>query len=167
MFRLWAAGTSSEKDSNSLVKAISRSGKPVEALGGPFIYCVVLLVATLGFWRDSLISILAISQMAAGDGMADIIGRKYGSVKWPWSKDKSVAGTLGFVAGGFTVSVCAVAWLHFTGCLAYAWSGKLVTQIALITLFSAAVELLSFLGDDNISVPVAAAILSYFIFYAW
>lgn len=36
---------------------------------------------------------MAISQMAAGDGMADIIGRKFGSAKWPFSKDKSYAGT--------------------------------------------------------------------------
>ena len=44
-------------------------------------------------------AITAVCVMAAGDGMADIVGRKFGSVKWPWDKEKSLIGSAAFVAG--------------------------------------------------------------------
>jgi dolichol kinase len=43
------------------------------------------------------VGIIAISQMAAGDGMADIVGRKFGIQKWPFSKDKSYIGESSFL----------------------------------------------------------------------
>ncbi|KAJ1476991.1 hypothetical protein T484DRAFT_1823014 [Baffinella frigidus] len=55
--------------------------------------------------------------MAAGDGMADIVGRKYGSVKWPWDKDKSLVGSLAFVAGAFAATWGILAWFSAFGLL--------------------------------------------------
>jgi dolichol kinase len=52
-----------------------RSGAKSEALGGPLIYTIVLLLGTFLFFRGSPIGVVAIIQMAAGDGIADIIGR--------------------------------------------------------------------------------------------
>ena len=39
------------------------------------IYTTVLFLCTVFFFRDSPIGVVAMSQMAAGDGIADIIGR--------------------------------------------------------------------------------------------
>lgn len=75
-----------------LVAAISRSGNPSEVLRGPLLYVIILLLSTLLYWRDNLVGIVAVSQMAAGDGMADIVGRRLGKVKWPFSQTKSYAG---------------------------------------------------------------------------
>ena len=39
------------------------------------LYTVVLFLGTLLFFRNSPIGVVAICQMAAGDGIADIVGR--------------------------------------------------------------------------------------------
>lgn len=90
-----------EKNISDLIQAVSRTGNKAEALGGPLIYSIVLLLATAIFFRytvqiriehnpsicanrlilcvvlrrNSPVGIVAIAQMAAGDGVADIIGR--------------------------------------------------------------------------------------------
>ena len=42
-----------------------------------------------------------------GDGLADIIGRRFGGVKLPWNTAKSWAGSLAMFIG-----VCVGAWAH-------------------------------------------------------
>merc|ERR1712232_1395707 len=110
--RLYMAGTSDEKSrsvngnavgkESDLAGAISRSGDSKEALGGPLIYCVILLFFTLFSWTDSPIGIVSIATMAVGDGLADLVGRRLGSTnKWFFNKSKSMAGSAAFVAGAF------------------------------------------------------------------
>ena len=106
--------TSSDSD---LVNAISRSGSKSEALGGPLLYTVVLFLSTLLGFRESPIGVVAVCQMAAGDGLADIVGRRWGAVKWPFSASKSYAGTAAFVVGAFVVSTAVLGLLSATGCL--------------------------------------------------
>ena len=59
-----------------LVAAVARSGRASEVLGGPLYYCVVILAAVLFGWTKSSVALVAVCQMAAGDGFADIIGRR-------------------------------------------------------------------------------------------
>ncbi len=76
---------------------LNRTGDRKEALGGPLIYAMGLFIGTVLFFRlvldlialpiqlydlavhtvhrDSTVGVVALSQMAAGDGLADIIGR--------------------------------------------------------------------------------------------
>ena len=54
------------------MRAVSRSGDKSEALGGPMVYTLVLLGCTLFGWR-SVISAVAVCQMAIGDGGAAIL----------------------------------------------------------------------------------------------
>ena len=56
--------------------------------------------------------------MAAGDGLADIVGRRWGTVKWPFSASKSYAGTAAFVAGAFVVSAAVLGLLSASGSMA-------------------------------------------------
>mmetsp|Transcript_25041 Transcript_25041/g.38754 ORF Transcript_25041/g.38754 Transcript_25041/m.38754 type:complete len:104 (-) Transcript_25041:24-335(-) len=93
--------------------------------------------------------------MAVGDGTADIIGRRYGFVKWPFSDSKSIAGTAAFASLSFAALVGIERWLSFTGSLpAAALVNNLFPQTALLCVICAAVELLPFF-DDNWTVPVA------------
>lgn len=52
------------------------------------------------------------TQMAVGDGLADIVGRKWGSVKWPFSKSKSLVGSGAFLLGSFTISAALLLLLQ-------------------------------------------------------
>lgn len=150
----------SKKDFN-LADAVSRSGKREEALGGPMIYVSVLFISLLAFFRDSPIGVVAIAQMAVGDGLADIFGRKWGKQKWFFDRNKSYVGTAAFIIGAFVASCALLQWLVFTGCLSFDVVGH-VTQLLLISVVCALVELVPGL-DDNITVPLAAAVLSYLL----
>ncbi|GAB5030406.1 phosphatidate cytidylyltransferase [Nannochloropsis oceanica] len=143
---------------SGLVAAISRSGNPAEVLRGPLIYVIVLLLSTLSFWRESMVGLVAISQMAAGDGMADIVGRRWGEKKWAFSSTKSYAGTGAFVVSGFLVSVGLIAWFHLWG-LVPALTLGVVGRVGVISVLCAMVELVPW-GDDNVSVPVVASVLA-------
>ncbi len=148
--------TNNKIETNELVGAISRSGDQKEALGGPLIYTIALVIATAIFFKSSPIGIVAITQMAIGDGVADIFGRKFGKVKWPFSKSKSYIGTLAFITFAFTVSVGMLSLFTFTGSLDIDVMNKL-PQILLISVLCALIELIP-VGDDNITVPIVAGI---------
>mmetsp|Transcript_188 Transcript_188/g.798 ORF Transcript_188/g.798 Transcript_188/m.798 type:complete len:352 (+) Transcript_188:79-1134(+) len=154
---------------NTLVKAISRTGKAKEALGGPLIYTIVLAAATILQWRGSPVGIIAVAQMAAGDGLADIVGRKYGkSSQWSFVPDKSVAGSVAFVAGGFLVSSLLLWWFIQSGCILLPSSptngaGGCALKLLAISIGAAAVELIP-IADDNITVPLASALLTALLF---
>lgn len=158
--RLYLAATGDLSQSD-LANAVSRTGNKEEALGGPMVYVLVMLAAISLFWRENLIGITALCTMAAGDGMADIVGRRLGKDnKWFFSEKKSMAGSLAFFLSASLCTTGAVAWLSFTGCLELPFAmGDVAVRIAAISATCALVELLPF-GDDNWTVPISAAMLA-------
>jgi len=103
--------------------------------------------------------------MAFGDGLADLVGRRFGaSNKWTFNKDKSIAGSLAFVAGSFFGSYGLILWLTSTGAMdVLQLSGVgLLARLFVIAVICAGVELVP-LFDDNWTVPTAAALLSAFL----
>lgn len=142
---------------DEVISAVSRSGSNQEALGGPFLYAIGLFGLTAIFFRNSPVAIVAISQMAAGDGLADIIGRKFGKTKWSFSPDKSLIGTFAFLVSGFLCSWSLLYWIlgDHLDMNAVFW------PLAWISVASATVELFSNVIDDNILVPLVSAVLSY------
>ncbi len=171
--RLYLVGTGSSgenasdkntagRSENELAQAISRSGNAEEALGGPFVYVMVLLFFTFFCFTDSPVGVIAIATMAAGDGLADLIGRRFGSNnKWSFNKDKSVAGSAAFVSGAAVASYGLISWLTGFGVMDPVNLSRmdLFGRLLIISVVCAAVELIP-AGDDNYSVPLSAAILS-------
>lgn len=152
------------EDGDELSKAISRSGDAEEALQGPFIYVVILFFAIILGFRDNLTPMIALSTMAAGDGMADIIGRRFGKTnKWFFSERKSIAGTLAFIIAASVSSTLLAIWFQFTGMVLTGLPLiDTIERIIIISTLSAVVELLP-VFDDNWSVPITAAILASFL----
>ena len=158
--RLYRAGTADAAEA-SLAAAVSRSGDANEALGGPFIYVCALAAAILFFWRSSAIGIVALCTLAVGDGLADLIGRRYGKGNaWP-GLNKSVAGSLAFWVGSTVSSVAFLQWMSYWGCLDLSsYAGiDLWQRVGLITFGSAILELVPIV-DDNYSVPLSAALFT-------
>jgi hypothetical protein len=93
MFKLLLAGFGlGGKDEESLAKAVSRKGDKEEALGGPLIYCIVLLSIILLFWKDET-GLMTLSAMAAGDGkysnyVVTIFIARFWNVIYPWNMCK-------------------------------------------------------------------------------
>lgn len=99
--------------------------------------------------------------------MADLVGRRLGkNNKWPFAKDKSMAGSAAFVVASTLTSTALAAWMSYSGCLTLPMSmTELVPRIFTISVLSAAVELVPG-TDDNWTVPLAAAVLSILLLYS-
>ena len=145
------------------VKAMSRTGDRREILRGPLFYGIVFVVMTLVYWKDSPIGMTALMLMCGGDGLADIMGRGIQSPKLPWSKSKSVAGSLGMFIGGWALAAFILGMFVLAGVFSGPFAGSLV-PITLIALAGTAVESLPLKDLDNITVTLAAVALGYLLF---
>lgn len=145
------------------VQAMSRTGDPREILRGPLFYGIVFVVITLIYWLDSPIGITALMLMCGGDGLADILGRRWGKAKLPWAKDKSWAGSLGMLLGGWGFAAAITAVFINTGTFSGAFSDYLTT-ITIIAIVGTLVESLPMRDIDNFTVTAAAIGLGHWLF---
>lgn len=145
------------------VKAMSRTGDRREILRGPLFYGFVFVAVTLIYWKDSLIGIPALMIMCGGDGIADIVGRRIRSPKLPWSREKSLAGSLSVFFGG---------WLLTTFIFAiYIWAGMFsgpighyILPVTWIALGATLVESLPFKDVDNITLTIVSVLIGHLAF---
>jgi phytol kinase len=145
------------------VKAMSRTDDRREILRGPLFYGIVFVVMTLVYWKDSPIGMTALMLMCGGDGLADIMGRGIQSPKLPWSKSKSVAGSLGMFIGGWALAAFILGMFVLVGIFPGPFTGYLV-PITLIALAGTLVESLPLKDVDNITVTLAAVALGHLLF---
>ncbi|CAN0910591.1 Probable phytol kinase 1, chloroplastic [Linum grandiflorum] len=151
-----------------LIKSVTREGKPEELLRGPLYYVLALIVCTLVFWRESPVGIISVAIMCGGDGMADIIGRRFGSMKLPYNQEKSCVGSLSMFLCGFCISTGMLYYYSNMGYFQMDWSVA-IPGVALIALTATAMESLPVTNvvDDNISVPlvsmISACILEFWL----
>ena len=150
-----------------LTKISTRSGNVQELLRGPMCYGIAFVVCTLTFWRTSPVGILALMVLCGGDGFADIVGRRWGSHKLPFSHCKSWIGSLAmFLASiGFgTVFLFLFnQWGYLQPSLA---SNHIVAGVIAIALVSTLVEALSGSDIDNITIIGTAIAMGVLVFYS-
>jgi phytol kinase len=145
------------------VKALSRTGDRREILRGPLLYGIIFVLITLLFWSDTPIGIVALMLMCGGDGVAEILGRKFGKTKLPWNDSKTYIGSLGMLIGGWTLSVLILAYLTALGSLPGPMSGYLL-PISLIAVGGAIIESLPLKDIDNLTITLAALGIGYLVF---
>lgn len=145
------------------VKAMSRNGDPKEILRGPLFYGIMFVVLTILFWRDSPIGIVALMMMCGGDGIADIVGRRIKSPKLPWSREKSVAGSIGVFAGGWLMASLII-YIYVNARVFAGPFANYLLPISLIALAGALVESLRFKDIDNITMTLASVFVGYLLF---
>ena len=95
--------------------------------------------------------------MAAGDGVATLVGRHVGGARIPWNPNKTIAGSAAFVlaggaAGAFLAWWCRPAVIPPP----YAWFSILGPVLA--ATIAALVETVPIRLDDNLSVPCSSAL---------
>jgi phytol kinase len=145
------------------VEAMSRSGDRREILRGPLYYGIAFVALTILFWRDTPTGIIALMLLCGGDGLADLVGRKLASPCLPWSPRKSWAGTAAVFLGGLILSAALVAIFGAAGYFDRPFISDL-PGLAVLAFVGALVESLPIRDVDNLTVPLAAAILGYLIF---
>lgn len=141
---------------------MSRTGSRTELLKGPVYYGIVQVACCLLYWKNST-GVMAVVILCAGDGFADIIGRRYGSKKLPWSKDKSWAGSVAFLVSSYLVGLL---FLHV--CIQNGWARLpldwLKMKLAIMCAVGAAVESLPIEEYDNFTVFLATVLVDKFVF---
>jgi len=145
------------------VKAMSRTGDRHEILRGPLFYGIAFIAMTLIYWKDSLIGIPALMIMCCGDGIADIVGRRINSPKLPWSREKSVAGSLSVFIGGWVLTLVIFSIYVWFG----AFSGpmtRFLVPVTWVALGAMLVESLPFKDIDNITITLACVLIGHLVF---
>ena len=145
------------------VQAMSRSGDRREILRGPLFYGIVFVLLTILFWTDSPTGIVALMMVCGGDGLAEILGTRYGKVKLPWSHQKSWIGSTGFFLGSWILSVLVLWYFVSVGQFPEPLALYLF-PITLIGLASTLVESITPRDLDNITVPAVSVILGLLLF---
>ena len=147
------------------VRAMTRNGDRREILRGPLYYGLVFVVLTLAFWRTTPIGLVALMILCAGDGLADIVGRRLGHTPLPHNRQKTAEGSAAMFLGGWLVSLAMVAAFQATSAfqppinLAVA-----VGTIGLIALAATFVESLPLPDVDNLTISATAALLGVLLF---
>ena len=156
-------GLSILKD-DAAVQAMTRTGNPREILRGPLLYGIIFVVCTIAFWRTSPVGILALMLMCGGDGLADIIGRRYGRAKLPFNPQKSWAGSAAMFLGGFIFALVFVFLFQALGYYALPHDALNITlRILLIAFVAALVEMLPIESIDNLTTTATAIVLALWL----
>lgn len=137
------------------VQSMSRTGDRREILRGPLYYGIVFVICTVVFWIHSPAGITALMLMCGGDGLADIVGRRWGKVKLPWAPGKSWAGSLGMFVGSFIFAYGYLVLFNALG-LFVADPGTAWLPMLGICLVGTIVESLPFGETDNLTVTAVA-----------
>jgi phytol kinase len=144
------------------VQAMSRTGDRREILRGPLFYGIVFVVLTILYWKDSPIGMTALMLMCGGDGLADIVGRRFGKCKLPWASKKSWIGSLGMFVGGWIFAV-GILWVYLIANYFPGSIGDYLIPLTLIALAGTIVESLPLKDVDNITVTLTAILLGHIL----
>ncbi|XAR58892.1 hypothetical protein NMG60_11014463 [Bertholletia excelsa] len=146
------------------VKSMSRFGDYRELLKGPLYYASTITFACAIYWRTSPIAVALICNLCAGDGLADIIGRRFGNQKIPYNPSKSVAGSIAMATAGFIASIGFMHYFALFGYIQESW--EMVLGFFAVSLATALVEShpISSEVDDNLTVPLTSVLVGSFIF---
>ncbi|KAD2086988.1 hypothetical protein R6Q59_008757 [Mikania micrantha] len=148
-----------------LIKSVTREGKPEELLKGPLYYVLMLIICSIFFWRDTPIGVVSLSMMCGGDGIADIMGRRFGTHKIPYNKHKSWVGSISMFIVGFLISIGLLYYFSKFGYFELD-QVRTIERVAVVAMAATVVESLPAKGgiDDNISVPLVSMVTAYLSF---
>ncbi|KAL9261858.1 putative phytol kinase 3, chloroplastic [Drosera capensis] len=145
------------------VKSMSRYGDYRELLKGPLYYASTITIACMVFWRTSPIGMAAICNLCAGDGFADIIGRRFGHQKIPFNRSKSIVGSIAMASAGFLASVGYMFYFSRFGYIQASWD--MVFGFLIVSLAATVVESLPISTDldDNLTVPLTSLLVGILV----
>ncbi len=144
------------------VMAMTRHGQASEILRGPLFYGIVFVLLTLVYWHDSPIGLIALMLLCGGDGLADVLGKRIPSPSLPWSRGKTVAGSLAMLLGGWIIAALVLGFFILMGAIRAPLSILLGPLFTIATL-AAVVESLPLSDLDNLTVPAAAILAGHFL----
>jgi phytol kinase len=146
------------------VQAMTRTGDRREILRGPLYYGLVFIVCTLAFWRTVPVGIVALMILCGGDGLADLVGRRFGRRRLPYNREKSWAGSAGMFVGGFTLALALTLVFESAGVFAAPLPPQTAGLIGVIALAATLVESLPMRDIDNLTISAVSVALGLIFF---
>ncbi|TCD47819.1 phosphatidate cytidylyltransferase [Chlorobium sp. N1] len=133
-------------DDDQAIKTMTRTGDKRELLKGTLYFVLVgILCGTLYYKQFE--GVLAMAILGWGDGLAPVVGTRYGRLKYHVFSEKSVEGSLAFLLGSLAAAAFFV-WLIVPASFDF-------QRILLICLVATVVEGVSPREIDNILIPAA------------
>jgi phytol kinase len=133
-------------EDDQAVKTMTRTGDKRELLKGTLYFVLVAMICGTLYYKR-IEGVLAMAILGWGDGLAPIVGTRWGKMKYHILSDKSVEGSLAFLAGSI------FAGLFFV---------KLILpemfdpgRIVIVSLIAMVVEGLCPKDVDNLAIPLA------------
>ncbi|RVW66186.1 Farnesol kinase, chloroplastic [Vitis vinifera] len=174
IIRMLLLGLGMWKD-EATVKSMSRHGdhsdvsvsmnKPVWGTSqGTAILCLSYYSCLCNLLENFPIAIAAICNLCAGDGLADLVGRRFGIQKIPYNRNKSFSGSLAMAVAGFLASIGYMHYFASFGFIQESW--EMVFGFLVVSLGSTLVESLPISSelDDNLTIPVTSLLLGTLVF---
>jgi phytol kinase len=130
---------------------------------GTFFYCVSIGLLIAYFWPQGLQAhaVLGILVMTWGDGLAALIGQRFGKHGYEvWGMTKSWEGT-----GTMAIASALVSSIILG--ITYGFTGSTVLVTVLVALVATGLESFSKFGIDNLSVPLGSGFLSFALIRLW
>ena len=125
---------------------------------GILLYPLSVLGVILLFRHELWMAAAVWGILAWGDGMASVVGQLAGGPRLPWNPKKGWMGTAAFVAFGALGAAAFAGWT--LGLPPASWlSPRLLGVTTLLALCCALVESLPTTLDDNLTVPLTAAVV--------
>lgn len=138
-------------DDDEAVKTMTRNGDKSELLKGPLYFVIVATICGTLFYK-TFPGIMAIATLGWGDGIAPIVGSRYGKLKYEVLSSKSVEGSLSMLIAAFAASVFFV-WLIIPNELN-------IVRILLLSAIATVVEACSPKEIDNLLIPSVVILAS-------
>lgn len=126
---------------------------------GTFFYAISIGVLVAWFWpsQQPQYAVLGILVMTWGDGLAALIGQRFGQHKYQiWGGQKSWEGS--FTMALVSYIITSLILLNVQGNIWQTW----VVSLA-VALVATCLEAFSLYGIDNLTVPLGSAALSFFL----
>ncbi|MBD2678321.1 phosphatidate cytidylyltransferase [Nostoc paludosum FACHB-159] len=126
---------------------------------GTFFYSLSIGILIAWFWylQQPQYAVLGILVMTWGDGLAALIGQRFGKHKYKvFGAEKSWEGSLTMMLVSYLVSS-----LILIGTQGNSWQNWAISL--LVALIATALEAFSFLGIDNLTVPLGSAAVAFFL----
>jgi phytol kinase len=133
-------------DDDQAVKTMTRTGDKRELLKGTLYFVLVAMICGTFYYKQPA-GILAMAMLGWGDGLAPVIGTRYGRMKYRILSDKSVEGSLAFLVGSIAAGLFFIQ-LIAPGSLS---AGKIIAIAVIATI----AEGISPKEVDNLTIPLA------------
>lgn len=140
-------------DDDVAVKTMTRTGRKSELLKGTLYFVLVGILCGTFYYKQPA-GVLAMAILGWGDGVAPLIGVRYGHHRYHIFADKSLEGSLAFFVAAVGAGILSVHLIV---------PGYHIGKVIIIALAATVVEAASPRDIDNLTVPLGVIAMSWLL----